>query len=66
MSSIDEKVLVQTPLGSAKRFLERWVTDHAAPNGEGARIALRAGDLFEAMRSEIEGYFAEEERVKRA
>jgi hypothetical protein len=45
MSDIDDKVLVRAPLGSAGRFLERYFTAHAAPNGEGARIELRAGDL---------------------
>ena len=33
MSDIDDKVLVRAPLGSAGRFLERYFTAHAAPNG---------------------------------
>jgi hypothetical protein len=45
MSDIDEKVLVHAPLASAARFLERFLTAHAGPKGEGARVELRAGDL---------------------
>jgi hypothetical protein len=45
MSDIAEKALVHAPLGSANRFLERYCQAHAAPEGGGARVLLRAGDL---------------------
>jgi len=48
MTAIAEKALVHAPLASASGFLEAFFADRAAPQGEGARVILRAGNAGHA------------------
>jgi len=48
LTPIAEKELVRAPLGSAAGFLQAFFAAHPAPNGEGARIVLRAGDVAQS------------------
>jgi hypothetical protein len=45
MSEISVKDLVRAPLASADQLLNAFFAAHPAPNGDGARVTLRAAEM---------------------
>lgn len=55
MTEIVEKEPVKAPLASAHVLLAAFFAAHPGPNGDGARVLLRAGDVAQAAIIHMEG-----------